>query len=901
MADRPDPISETPATLPGAASFARVPDHELIRLIGRGSYGEVWLGKNTLGAYRAVKIVYEQTFRHRRPFEREFHGVQKFEPISRSHEGLMDILQVGRNDEAGYFYCVMELADDVVSGQAIDPANYSPRTLAYDIGKFKQLPLEKCCGVVIAIASALDFLHGRGLIHRDIKPSNIVFVNGVPKLADIGLVAEISEAKSYVGTEGFIPPEGPGTVQADIYSLGKVLYEISTGKDRHDYPDLPTRLGDPVQEKQAFELNKITLKACRTDPRERYRSAEELASDLKMLADQGWVSARTPHKVRRATLIKIGGFLAVVTLLALGLFLAGRHPKPSVATRTPEIMEAPDASTQPVPAPPGLVAWWTADDNAKDVISGMDGILPGGTRFVPGKVGKAFGFNGEQLITVPDMPLLNPTERVSLEGWVFVPAFPSRDQMMIAGKFDPANDVSQYALTLMCPSGNWYLSAGIGVAGTNRMIQSATPLQSNQWFHAAMTYDGSFLKIYLNGKLDKSMALNGPISTSKEPLVIGGYRDSHPDVALNGRVDELSLYDRALSAAEVQAIYHAGSSGKYLSNTSPFVFAQPENQKVFEGGTASFAIAAGGRSPLRYQWECNGTNLPGATNASLELTGVKSSQAGAYAARVNNALGSVASSNAFLTVSPKPTAIAAPAGIVSWWKAEGSANDSIGNSHGVLLGGSGFAPGKVGQAFSFDGIDGFVKIPIAPEFDGRQLTIEFWMKPDAANKMNICCQGLVCSDFYCIEIAPGYTPKTGILFSFSTDAGQTTLPDTATANHGGARISSGEWHHIAGTYDGTKGQLYIDGRAWGNPVIHPGIITPMLTNSFLALGSEEGRTFCPDCAGSRYYRGLIDEIAIYNRALSADEIRAIYHADSAGKLLPSSQTIAEPHAVNTAR
>ena len=58
-----------------------------------------------------------------------------------------------------------------------------------------------------------------GLIHRDIKPSNIIFVNGIPKLADIGLVAEQSEAKSFVGTEGFIPPEGPGTPRADIYSL----------------------------------------------------------------------------------------------------------------------------------------------------------------------------------------------------------------------------------------------------------------------------------------------------------------------------------------------------------------------------------------------------------------------------------------------------------------------------------------------------------------------------------------------------------------------------------------------------------------------------------------------------------------------------------------------------------
>src|SRR6266576_1981730 len=88
-----------------------IPDHELIRLIGRGSYGQVWLAKNAVGTLRAGKIVYRQTFEKGEHFEREFKGLQKFEPISRSHDGFVDILQLGRNDPAGYFYYVMELAD----------------------------------------------------------------------------------------------------------------------------------------------------------------------------------------------------------------------------------------------------------------------------------------------------------------------------------------------------------------------------------------------------------------------------------------------------------------------------------------------------------------------------------------------------------------------------------------------------------------------------------------------------------------------------------------------------------------------------------------------------------------------------------------------------------------------
>src|SRR5688572_18853145 len=74
------------------------PDYELLRRIGQGSYGEVWLARNVMGEYRAVKIVYRAAFGgDNRPFEREFEAVRKFEPISRSHESQLPILHVGLN------------------------------------------------------------------------------------------------------------------------------------------------------------------------------------------------------------------------------------------------------------------------------------------------------------------------------------------------------------------------------------------------------------------------------------------------------------------------------------------------------------------------------------------------------------------------------------------------------------------------------------------------------------------------------------------------------------------------------------------------------------------------------------------------------------------------------------
>ncbi len=87
-----------------------IPDHELLRCIGRGSYGEVWLARHArLGALRAVKIVRRDCFGEARRFQREFAGLQKYEPVSWGHPNLMAILHVGGADD--HFYCVMELAD----------------------------------------------------------------------------------------------------------------------------------------------------------------------------------------------------------------------------------------------------------------------------------------------------------------------------------------------------------------------------------------------------------------------------------------------------------------------------------------------------------------------------------------------------------------------------------------------------------------------------------------------------------------------------------------------------------------------------------------------------------------------------------------------------------------------
>ena len=256
-----------------------IPDHQLLRQVGEGSYGEIWLARNIIGTYRAVKIVYRARFDDAQPYEREFKGIQKFEPISRSHPGLVNLLQIGRNDLAGYFYYVMELADDMVGGSEFHPETYSAKTLGKELGRRGRLPAQEALQLGIHLAEALAYMHQQGLVHRDIKPSNIIFVQGRPKLADIGLVMSLRDARTFVGTEGYIPPEGPGTAQSDIYSLGKVLYEMSTGQYRDLFPRLPDDLDSYPDQALLLEMNAVFLKACEASVKNRYGKAEQLKAD----------------------------------------------------------------------------------------------------------------------------------------------------------------------------------------------------------------------------------------------------------------------------------------------------------------------------------------------------------------------------------------------------------------------------------------------------------------------------------------------------------------------------------------------------------------------------------------------------------------------------------------------
>lgn len=315
----------------------RIPDYELLREIGRGSYGTVWIARSVTGLFRAVKIVWRASFPDPAPYEREFRGLREFAAVSLAEPRLLALLHVGRNDSAGFFYYVMELADDVATGSTVDPERYVPETLREVRSRRGRLPAAETLALGVDLANALAGLHDHGLVHRDIKPSNIIFVARMPKLADVGLVtsaASLDDSRSRVGNLGYMPPDCPGSPAADVYGLGKVLYELVTGRGHADYPRLPPDLDRFPDRPELLELNEILLRACADDKSRRYPDARSLLEELRLL--QAGKSVRRLRAAERhlARALRIAAGLALSTALAgSGAWIQHRRASAAEAQR----------------------------------------------------------------------------------------------------------------------------------------------------------------------------------------------------------------------------------------------------------------------------------------------------------------------------------------------------------------------------------------------------------------------------------------------------------------------------------------------------------------------------------------------------------------------------------------
>jgi len=261
-------------------------------------------------------------------------------------------------------------------------------------------------------------------------------------------------------------------------------------------------------------------------------------------------------------------------------------------------------------APDGLNGWWPGDGDAQDLAMDNHGEARNDAAFTDGIVGEAFDARGRNAhFEVSDDPALDLTETGTVASWVYVSPVQPGEFPGFLTKGPPTQGIRgahNYYLALMgrqssCASarsvpGGWSgPCTRAGVTGIDLIDPDA--LSPRQWHYVALTWDGSMAALYVDAVMKASASQDGPGRPNDDPLRIGarplalqGAGDSIRLAEFSGMVDEVELYDRALAAEEIEAIFEAGENGK--CKPSPVRLTANLNAASFEGDAATGSLAS---------------------------------------------------------------------------------------------------------------------------------------------------------------------------------------------------------------------------------------------------------------------------------------------------------------------
>jgi hypothetical protein len=466
------------------------------------------------------------------------------------------------------------------------------------------------------------------------------------------------------------------------------------------------------------------------------------------------------------------------------------------AAENPADLAAPRCIT-----PSGLTAWWPGDDSGRDIQAGRDGILRNGAAFADGRSGKAFRLDGAD-------DWVEPTVNVSETAYTLSLWF--KTSCDNCGLFS----VDDGSLGSNGHDRHLYLSNGrlcARVWSDETICTTVSTYADERWHHAVHVFGGSIggQKIFADG-VQRASGSKASSDFNWQTGVNLGFSNDAGNGFFRGLLDEVVVFSRALTAAEIQALYAAGGSG----------LCKPDADGDGVADLTDTCPATPARTPV------DAAGCPGGC-------------------------------------------FGPPSGRVSWWRGEGNAADSAGTSSGTLAGGTAFDLGQVGQAFRFDGVDDRVEIPNFGSF--TRATVQAWAYREGATNTR---ESL-------ISYKEGDNPNCGFLLSLNED-GVSQRPRMYVQVNGGWQFAEGtqplpfgRWTHLAGTYDGQEIRLYVDG-VLAAVTAAAGNMTQCNQKTGLGMRASLNPSY------PFFFPGRLDEVAVFDRALSANEVQALAEARSAG-------------------
>jgi hypothetical protein len=524
--------------------------------------------------------------------------------------------------------------------------------------------------------------------------------------------------------------------------------------------------------------------------------------------------------------------------------------------------------------PPGLVSAYSFNEGTGTVLNDVsgntnNGTISNATWSASGKYGSALSFNGStSRVDILDSTSLHLTTGLTMEAWVRPTTLSAWRTVLMK------EQTGGLVYGLYANSDTNRPSAHVNL-GSESDTRGTAKLSVNTWTHLAATYDGSVLRLYVNGTQVSTRTLGGSILTSTSALRIGG--NSIWGEYFAGLIDEVRIYNRALTTAEIQTDMNTAIGGAPPTDTTPPTVSMtaPTNGATVSGNVTVSANASDNVAVAGVQFLLDGTPLGSEDTAAPYSvswnTATATNAPHTLAARARDAAGNQTTSTTF-TISVNNTT---PPGLVSAYSFnEGTGtvlNDLSGNNNnGTISNTTWSASGKFGAALSFNGTSSWVVIPNSASLDlTNGLTMEAWVSPSTLSSWRTVLMkeqtgGLAYSIY---ANSDTNRPSAHVFIGAETDT------------RGTAQLALNTWTHLAATYDGSVLRLYVNGAQVSTRTIGGNILT---STSPLRIGGNS--------IWGEYFSGLIDEVRIYNRALTASQIQTDMNTAISGTPPPPDTT-----------
>lgn len=317
----------------------------------------------------------------------------------------------------------------------------------------------------------------------------------------------------------------------------------------------------------------------------------------------------------------------------------------------------------------------------------------------------------------------------------------------------------------------------------------------------------------------------------------------------------------------------------------PTITTQPVSQYVAPGSTVSFTVAATAATNLAYQWYNNGIAITAATNTTLVFTNVQSTNQGAYAVVVSSAGVSTNSATALLNVFTG----ALNSGLVAYLPFDGDYHDYSGRGHnGTAVGSPSFAAGRVGNALHFAvtndlSVNNYVTLgyPADLQFGSNDFTVGFWL--DVTNGSHGDDPAFVANKSWSSGGNRGWGVFSQSSGNFRVNAMGTSGTKMNTTST--PQVCDGAWHFIVCSFwRGQYTAVYVDGSLILNSPLTFGGSVDTVTNGYAVnIGQDGTGTYTDSSSSSLHIDGLIDEVMMWNRVVTASEVASLYGAGTNGQ------------------